>query len=924
MSVAGAADAIVIDDITADADDIMCDDPPSLRPGDSPPPLTPPPSPPQGGLLSMATERPADTITPAQLNHATTLPSTSDATPPTAARSSSPPVPTRPLPLSQLKSVSIRKLSVKKFGGRGPTGSRTRPSSRVQGCKDLAERESEEVVTPALTRIKRPRPSPVATVTDSSHQEKEGDDSAIISDSTPALVRCGQTGEWEEPLGTGDDTALTPPMTSAPKVHTSSSTRSECPETVRSGKEEGTPSRPVRRNLSLSYKKRQGTRTRVTKPADPDHEPAQLDCSNEKTCLSDPSHELDSSRLSQPDSEPVQLDCSSGRSHLTHIDETIMIPTVETCGNTPSRASAKTPPSRNGLTAIPDTVVAEDVSTGPVDAVKMSHPSGEGTDVDIDNSAATNLEDVNVPICVDLCEDEEAMPPAAATPPDDVMDVDTSTSSSSPPGPSAVSTSLQERALIQLPRDGQEQVKLQSSTVLSTQASPSAGSGADTRPHPPPLLFAEGPLSPTQCSKLIVRSFNSYFSQLARAQSQVAYRVRWGKPVLSNSKQSATTLFFSPRRGRSARCVMDDCLRLSLSLNVSKRSTSPNSEAEDVVFRLSEEEGEGEGHGCERVGGAAEEREGDELWEVDSRTKEDFNESSEENRSRKLDANTRPDVTEPSVDTGTTTWTGGMRGGGGGVTLVEEGLGDDDHIEHDELNPETVVISTQEESHPPAKDLPGRESEHSPWRRQGGAAGEVSKDAESPLDSTPHMPDSDLDAGSEAFVDRDRSPLQRKKVGTSSPWLSSRKPPPSAARKNKTTRATARPKTASLVRTPLRSGGRRTGGGAKGGGGGARGGGGGARGGGGGGSGKGSAAARLILQQQRLAQSSDGSNSDDGETMPPAGQLDMGRGRGRGLHSPRAEAKRMLTDSDSSEESEVGTRKISRCENGASHPAPNR
>lgn len=65
-----------------------------------------------------------------------------------------------------------------------------------------------------------------------------------------------------------------------------------------------------------------------------------------------------------------------------------------------------------------------------------------------------------------------------------------------------------------------------------------------SRPHPPPMLYAHGGISPSDYSRVILNSLNSYLSQLAVAQSAVIHRVRWGKPIKSSSKQTQDSFMF--------------------------------------------------------------------------------------------------------------------------------------------------------------------------------------------------------------------------------------------------------------------------------------------------------------------------------------------------------------------------------------------
>ena len=98
---------------------------------------------------------------------------------------------------------------------------------------------------------------------------------------------------------------------------------------------------------------------------------------------------------------------------------------------------------------------------------------------------------------------------------------------------------------------------------VSNKAKKSDSARREDRNHPPPPLYAHGGISTSKYSKLILSSFNSYFSQLATAQSQVLCRVQWGEPIKCGSKPSA-------RRGRSSR-RLDSHVKYSLKLGTRPR-----------------------------------------------------------------------------------------------------------------------------------------------------------------------------------------------------------------------------------------------------------------------------------------------------------------------------------------------------------------
>ena len=73
-----------------------------------------------------------------------------------------------------------------------------------------------------------------------------------------------------------------------------------------------------------------------------------------------------------------------------------------------------------------------------------------------------------------------------------------------------------------------------------------------TRSNPPPPLYSPIGTLPVAYSPHILQCFDDYNAQLLNAQRQALHRIRWGKPVISHSKQSSTALDFKAKR-RSTR-----------------------------------------------------------------------------------------------------------------------------------------------------------------------------------------------------------------------------------------------------------------------------------------------------------------------------------------------------------------------------------
>lgn len=84
----------------------------------------------------------------------------------------------------------------------------------------------------------------------------------------------------------------------------------------------------------------------------------------------------------------------------------------------------------------------------------------------------------------------------------------------------------------------------------------------------------------TLTAACIVQCFDDYNAQLLRAQKQVVYRIKWGKPVASHSKQSSTTLDFKPKR-RSTRGPRAKHASTGYSLDL---SDLPDSKVESPVL----------------------------------------------------------------------------------------------------------------------------------------------------------------------------------------------------------------------------------------------------------------------------------------------------------------------------------------------------
>ena len=109
-----------------------------------------------------------------------------------------------------------------------------------------------------------------------------------------------------------------------------------------------------------------------------------------------------------------------------------------------------------------------------------------------------------------------------------------------------------------------------------------------TRSNPPPQLYSPIGTLPVAYSPCILQCFNDYNAQLLNAQRQALHRVRWGKPVISHSKQSSTALDFKAKRrstrGSKARHANTG---YSLDLSISKAESPMLSRASKKTTPLS-------------------------------------------------------------------------------------------------------------------------------------------------------------------------------------------------------------------------------------------------------------------------------------------------------------------------------------------------
>ena len=103
-----------------------------------------------------------------------------------------------------------------------------------------------------------------------------------------------------------------------------------------------------------------------------------------------------------------------------------------------------------------------------------------------------------------------------------------------------------------LPRVKSQPKQVASPKLTTLRKVKKVTSTQSTRSNPPPPLYSPIGTLPVAYSPRILQCFDDYNAQLLNAQRQALHRVRWGKPVISHSKQSSTALDFKAKR-RSTR-----------------------------------------------------------------------------------------------------------------------------------------------------------------------------------------------------------------------------------------------------------------------------------------------------------------------------------------------------------------------------------
>ena len=103
-----------------------------------------------------------------------------------------------------------------------------------------------------------------------------------------------------------------------------------------------------------------------------------------------------------------------------------------------------------------------------------------------------------------------------------------------------------------LPRIKSQPKQVASPKLTTLRKVKKVTSTQSTRSNPPPPLYSPIGTLPVAYSPRILQCFDDYNAQLLNAQRQALHRVRWGKPVISHSKQSSTALDFKAKR-RSTR-----------------------------------------------------------------------------------------------------------------------------------------------------------------------------------------------------------------------------------------------------------------------------------------------------------------------------------------------------------------------------------
>ncbi len=542
--------------------EVVCEDPPSFF--ESPPPTT------------LPEEMDADAecgVAGRQLSPSWQGPST-DALSPSPSNLET--ARSKALPLSQLKSVSIKKLSLNRRKITSPSTRRSDPppphTSNEQGASHSTTQQGGKVkrmkmdgdtneplhssrkggakqgnVSPVIVEDNSPPLQHKGSLKDGSltptqnqpaGSKRKGLEGESSTPTQPASSKGSGVGGKRPPIaGTGDAEADTPPLPSVHSRRQLAITTTKLPVSDR--REAGTGramklSRPARRNLSLSYNKKLGDRRQkikvLIKPVNCD-ETIEID----RKVLSD----------SPPATSPVKK-ASKIVQKKVGIDEP---PPLATAGNTerPLDSTLKeTDPTTDEM--VERGVDGAVEAAGPTEGVETPRMS-EDSDSDVTTGG------VKPEGAGDLssCESEAAAPDThmemgEASPPNSQTKVNDTIFSSTADG-KLQSDNLDEHQ--------PKKIKLDNSENVSTSFKAKKRTVQDLRAHPPPVVFAEGKIPPAQYSKVILGSFNSYFSQLAEAQRQVLYRVRWGEPLKCSAKQ--------PGRKRSSR-RMDSHLKLSLKL----------------------------------------------------------------------------------------------------------------------------------------------------------------------------------------------------------------------------------------------------------------------------------------------------------------------------------------------------------------------
>ena len=922
---------------------VMCEDPPSLTP------LTAPHSPP----LTPTRDDQLDLIT------GTHPGSSGDATPPIVVPSERVVGSGKPTqPLSQLSSVSVKKLSVRKSStANRPVAKSSNlnitssDKNRLGGVKASAEETAKlsqvkVSVTPVsirkAKRVVRERdasgPAPVESV------QHPGD-----SPTTPLLIREGSVEEGERQHSLPPSSKSPPPSRTAATSITPSLTSDPCraggdtagvPDSVCIGtKDNKEVTRQVRRNLSLSYSKKQGQRQqfRLSRSREPDESVQLLSvdrvAGGKDRITGGASLAADMSTppistaatTSRSDSEAVPPASEATTKEMADIDRhttpvlrgPINSSSVTTTDLTPvmsqgnigdgldkdTRATEvdlrdQTPPPSDINTNLPHSddnvnLVDEDTPSSPhsssdatslgdeeVTVIAHAGVGGKGSPRDED-SPHFDTSKVSESVMVHTEEGLSHFSEIANVPHPvgkEIPSLDHPRSSShslhqprseeasrplfnstdpvvSSCASKRVFTSPSLKTSSTLPP---KRIKLSDafltldaktrSVFLKLKQIKQNEESKPRRANPPPDTYADSGTSPADYTKIILGSFNSYFSQLARAQASVLQRVRWGKLQPTGSRPSRK---LKSSQHRSAQTWGDKYLTLSLKLvSKSRESSGPRAGVlfePGFKFSLSEDES------CE---------EGEETG-ADIAERGDLSAVAELERQSESSAGYLTAGEQPAV--------GGEEGegGGGGVEerekggimeVEEEGMeeeGEEEEVEEEgmmegegelEERGGGMLVTDEDLSHfrggSSEPILIGTQCEAgSAGLTEGAMTGLsfINNQSERSRSHTPSPSPRDITTSHTRLPDSPLSPQQQR----SSPWLNSRKPPPAPPKKTRARRtpqaSLTRPKLGSVAKPGSATKGKRGGGGGR--------------------SSGGSAAARLILSRKTVS-SDEGSDSD--------------------------------------------------------------